>query len=505
MSDKNPPGTLSPACFSLMALFWCSAALGCLSDPGQPVLPPSPERSAQQPVVYGEDDRADWYAHPDEALQDLARLSAVALIPLHEVDESDPESIQIEAVSLGEQQDLCDGERFADQPAAAACSATLIDDDLVLTAGHCVVVQAMCHAFRLVFNYRMVDEEQLAPITAEDVFRCKELLVEADTLVRGELDYAIIRLDRPATPRFTPAPVRLEAEELEVRDPVVLIGFPNGLPVKIDDGGRVTHSGDEDLTTFTTTSDAFSGNSGSGVFDASGQVIGVLVTGIEDYRLEGDCYVVWEVSDSRGYEGVTYVHQAIAALCETGYPSERLCGTVNVCGDGFCVGEETRDNCPRDCLPGFVVPDGWTCDPDLYHALDRCDCECGVYDPDCDRPDLEVANCPAGSTCNQAGECVLPEADPEEEADAGEGVDAGQGDQPDMDADLDRDPQGDAAVDPAPPARQTSDSGCSITGAGVGPRSLILWMGLVFSLLVAVTARIRPGRGPNPNSGNLIE
>jgi hypothetical protein len=29
------------------------------------------------------------------------------------------------------------------------------------------------------------------------------------------------------------------------------------------------------------------------------------------------------------------------------------------------------------------VPNGWTCAPAYFNATDGCDCDCGIYDPDC--------------------------------------------------------------------------------------------------------------------------
>src|SRR5262245_42153131 len=46
---------------------------------------------------------------------------------------------------------LCDGEPFAEQPAAAFCSGVLVDWNLVLTSGHCVNVPQ--EDLRVAFDY----------------------------------------------------------------------------------------------------------------------------------------------------------------------------------------------------------------------------------------------------------------------------------------------------------------------------------------------------------------
>ncbi len=42
---------------------------------------------------------------------------------------------------------------------------------------------------------------------------------------------------------------------------------------------------------------------------------------------------------------------------------------------------------------GGGAPAGWTCDPLFYNAQDGCDCNCGVYDPDCDDTSATVFGC----------------------------------------------------------------------------------------------------------------
>ena len=59
-----------------------------------------------------------------------------------------------------------------------------------------------------------------------------------------------------------------------------------------------------------------------------------------------------------------------------GFCAEKTwCDSDDECQDGeFCNGMDK-------CVPRY--PDGWTCG-DYYNANDGCDCNCGVWDPDCD-------------------------------------------------------------------------------------------------------------------------
>ncbi len=51
-------------------------------------------------------------------------------------------------------------------------------------------------------------------------------------------------------------------------------------------------------------------------------------------------------------------------------------------------------------------PGDWTCDAKNYQADDGCDCECGVYDPDCDIPGQDrLFGCDSGQICSADGLC----------------------------------------------------------------------------------------------------
>lgn len=120
-----------------------------------------PLQTTERSVVYGEDDRLDLYQVTDENLAQLVRESIVALVPPDDIDDTDPENVRLIGELLGPSLDLCEEELFLDQPRIASCSGTLIDDDLVLTAGHCMTSQARCDNRRAVFNLHYEAEGQL--------------------------------------------------------------------------------------------------------------------------------------------------------------------------------------------------------------------------------------------------------------------------------------------------------------------------------------------------------
>jgi hypothetical protein len=80
----------------------------------------------------------------------------------------------------------------------------------------------------------------------------------------------------PAT--VDPATVR----SLARGTPVTMLGFGDGLPLKIDTGGVVVSTGG---SLFQATVDAFAGNSGSGVF-VGRSLVGMLSSGAPDFTLD---------------------------------------------------------------------------------------------------------------------------------------------------------------------------------------------------------------------------
>ena len=310
------------ALFTLFALAACGTATVSATDNGP--------GAAQDEVVYGTDDRMDVYAHPTATLRDRAQQSTVALMDASTLSTSSSGTVSFNAPTLQSAEGLCSNQRFLSDPTAAFCSGTLIDDDLVLTAGHCVTTASECSSTRFVFNYYRTSATAMHAVTSADVFSCASIVVRQQATVSGrQLDFAILRLDRAATPRFTPAPVRTGNTALTSAQNVAVIGCGSGIPFKIDAGGQVRDNRSSTLDYFVANTDTFAGNSGSGVYETSSfAVAGILVRGDTDYRSNGSCNVVNTCTASGcGGESASYVATAISAFCAAN-ASVRLCGST---------------------------------------------------------------------------------------------------------------------------------------------------------------------------------
>ena len=312
---------------ALGSLLLTVAALGCgtLDDDGAPA--PETLSESQSPVVYGTDNRTDVYAHADATLRARAQQATVALMNPSDFNATNPNNVTFNGQTLQQAQNLCAGQRFPSDPTSAFCSGTLIDDNLVLTAGHCITSATDCTNTRFVFKFYRPSATTLETVTTADIFSCQAIVARQQAVVNGRnLDFAVVRLDRSAAPRFTPAPVRAGNAALGNGQSVTVIGSGSGVPFKIDSGGTVRDARSATLDYFVANTDTFGGNSGSGVYEMSGYTVaGILVRGETDYVANGSCNVVNTCTETgcRG-EDITYVRPAIDAYCAVA-TSTRLC------------------------------------------------------------------------------------------------------------------------------------------------------------------------------------
>ncbi len=340
-------------------------------------------------VLNGEDDRRELFELDDVAERNSLQRSVAALMWAHRIDVRQPGVLR--AISAGAALALCDDERFGAQPSASFCSATLIDDDLVVTAGHCLgddetKAADRCQRLWVAFDYHYAQPNRLAVAVAEDVFACRRVVYHRhDSRPEGFVDVAILQLDRAVGSDRGRATIA--SRRPLVGDALLAAAHGAGLPLKVDRGGKVTEipeKGDH----LVASTDSFVGGSGAPVFDASSGLVGYQVRGARDWVDDGGCVRVARAAAPT--EEHQLVQVAIDALCDSGWPSAALCGKATRCGDQVCSGDESNDDCREDCpTPGcgdavcelaerascdtdcrryLDVPAEWSADPARYRA-----------------------------------------------------------------------------------------------------------------------------------------
>lgn len=236
-------------------------------------------------VIYGSDGRLDLYQVSDDALKRLAD-STVALIENKDLSVSGS-SVSIKGSQFGTSYQLCSTEKFREQSTAAFCSGSLVGEDTIITAGHCIQTAADCASVNFVFGYAVKAASVLpTSVASSEVYKCKSIIKQV--LTGGGADFAVIKLDRKVL-NHAPLSIR-QSGSASVGDQLVVIGHPTGLPTKITTGGKIRSIAHADYLVASV--DTYGGNSGSAVFNAStGLIEGILVRGEEDFVKQGSCYL----------------------------------------------------------------------------------------------------------------------------------------------------------------------------------------------------------------------
>ncbi len=309
---------------------------------------------SRERVLNGEDDRRQWFEVT--SAEERAALSGgvATLLWAHHLDFE--QSGLLRSITLGQAAGVCADEAFANEPAVAWCSATLIDSDLALTAGHCLgrdaeAVGELCRQLRVVFDYHYQQPGMLALDGPEDVYSCRRVAhyeyAASDT---GFRDLAVIQLDRAVSAERRP--MVLARQAVNVGDALVAATHGAGLPLKIDAGGVVTEvpAGGEH---FVASTDSFAGGSGAPVFNPALELVAHQVRGLPDWEsdAQSDAQCVRPAHAELAGEQHQWAERSVAALCAGGWPSERLCGRAASCGDGICNASENHEGCLADCQP----------------------------------------------------------------------------------------------------------------------------------------------------------
>ena len=344
--------------------------------------------------IYGSDDRIERYELDDsEPLYELARSSAV-LFRSESLSRTSQGRWKVSAPTLGQIQNLCEGERFAEQLAAGGCSATLIAPDVVLTAGHCIspiehvqpsnpAVKAGCANTKIAFDYAYsTGGDDPSEFHEEDVFQCSEVLaLEYAVGEEDWADYAVIKLDREV-PGRTPVKLR-DGDPVGLGTAVTLAGHPSGLPQKIAPGTVSTYINTRsECDGFILDVESFPGNSGSGVFDlTTNMVAGVVSQGNGGSHYVADperpCNVarVCNVNGLCFLPGAAVVYDSAEMLSRLSDEVKSELEIVEVGGPSRCTPSNEDDTEEGGTHGGLVECIEACSSPADFPCFDACRCE----------------------------------------------------------------------------------------------------------------------------------
>lgn len=228
------------------------------------------------------------------------------------------------SVLLGNKAPICKGNPWTKFNALGSCSATLINHDTLLTAGHCLShAQWDCDQKSWILNAReeYFTQTSFQYFTDDQILHCKEI-ISHNVDANSGLDYAIIKVDRKAQRPVLPLVL---ARSSQVGDDIFMIGHPLGLASMTSEVGNIRAEEDQ---FYVANLDSFAGNSGAPVFRKSdNKLTGMLVRGEEDFvwNDEDKCFEfrVCDNDDCRG-EDIVKIESILEDLQKQGVETAPL-------------------------------------------------------------------------------------------------------------------------------------------------------------------------------------
>ncbi len=239
--------------------------------------------------IYGEDDRKEItvkqgvYQLSFEKKRQLAK-GVCAIIPREKLKISDngkfytivgcnPNNIKPNGCTLDTK---CPNSKFDDQCNIVIATGFIISKDRIITANHVFSndVKPDMNKFYLVIDY--VSDVGMK-IDVQKVFTIEKTIDKMSNDIHK--DFIILKVNRPFPTENLSLKINA-TDNIVNNQSVFMIGFPSGLPMKLADNAKVYL---KEKTVFYTNLDAFTGNSGSPVFNINGDVEGILISGARDY------------------------------------------------------------------------------------------------------------------------------------------------------------------------------------------------------------------------------
>ena len=234
--------------------------------------------------IINSDDRHEVSDAPVE-IQNIGK-SIAALISKDRVTDLKNGYFSITGLDYIQDYNFCKDESFVTtQKLIANCSASLVGEDKIATAAHCIDLKGeyTIDNYYIVFDYTSEDGKVLSKDSIYEI----ESMPQHDFNFPNDKDVAILKLKRAVKDR---KPLKVSKKRIELGSEIYMLGFPLGLPMKYHDNGFVINSTTKynGKHSFTHSLDTFSVNSGSSIFSTkTNEIIGILVRGYgANYELD---------------------------------------------------------------------------------------------------------------------------------------------------------------------------------------------------------------------------
>lgn len=242
-------------------------------------------------VIYGVDNRFELRNSPFASLRNsvagMVKKSNLALNS--EAEEFDVKYFSDMTYYRGTK--TCADIKFREQATLPSCTGFLVSEDILITAGHCMVNYSEhvidskdndnCKNNSWVFGFEDTTEnEDGIKFKRDDIYEC-ESIIEAS--YKSDSDFAVIKLNRKTIDKEV---VMMNTNNLnyDIGSDIFVVGHPTGLPLKVAGGAKVYKN--VGANKFVSNLDTFAGNSGSPIFNMQKEVIGILVSGETDYYFD---------------------------------------------------------------------------------------------------------------------------------------------------------------------------------------------------------------------------
>lgn len=242
------------------------------------------ELRKREKAIYGPDTRCELHELTDPTIAENAK-SICAIIDTRNTTDNGNNTTTLHGTRFQDFANLCDCEKYLNQPVVSTGTAFLVDPSIIVTAAHCIDENNI-NQYQFVFGFESLEDGSTRTIIEnKNIYTATRIL--GRRLEGSGIDWAVIQLNRPVLD-IKPLECDFTGSSI-IGDSIYCIGHPTGLPKKIALDGKINSN---QKHFYTANIDTYAGNSGSPVINSvTHKVIGILVRGEpNDFIKVGDCY-----------------------------------------------------------------------------------------------------------------------------------------------------------------------------------------------------------------------